>query len=909
MILNILTIRQLLCLNRSATHYIYRCTLFHSLDSTTIVSPIEDSFVKCSIRVFHLLSVSRVKLCQTLPDRNPDTALNCNANPNEMATSHDAETPAGREKVVEPLTTSTEYVRPLTPDYRARERRQVPLDLDQDLLRQAEGNRNRQMCSITGLQLDDNDEASKFLDERSRAGKAKKIRNSSKLKLIVRKIHLEDYGCPTLSRPLITRLPLPCKPSDLISQIFEADPSLTESCLIVMRRKFQLSMRNVCSCLNDVLGKLNVEASRLIMRTLYLSCEIRPGYISFKLKTGSSVGISKCLFVTRIPICQNVHKCAASHDSAASSSNVKLKDEVEKSKCSESCEANDIDFNDTLVCIGDESEEVDDTCCSRLDPNLVEDTAIDTSRDRMERGNAEKISTCFHNKSSEKIMSDVTSRTGDPEKRNEKHCKTLDSHVIDCNKNTKKDRKNILESNNPIVKNNKAAQLVNDINCACLSYEDLAETNNEVASVFSNKNLDSLPQTTDIDKRDWTCSSSKEFDSESTDCSRADTSSITSFVQNSERDKQLVELNCNRFLDNNVAKVDERSNQVDDLLNSTRAEIEWDSNCACCYDDFIDIKVIDDVSGENTCLTTFWDKLDATQSGDAIRCGITKIPFKDNNSLTISVQTPRLKVSSKGINVDISYPRTIAWLASDDDRSISSIVKTRDTFNGAMDFPCPLVVARKADVISHNAGKEVFNTSGKSRDFIRPLRRHSVSKRRLRSNADSRHAGVSTEEDPPVGDYSTSLASNTSKSKQGRLQKSHKSKKLHLRYVRATSSKVRSVTSVTTVKYRKTSRKRQDEHSAKMRLQTAFATNQFRKSVDKSVRWIKGLVRTKLAFFNHQRAKATSASRTSRGSDESVEDIDRKTVGRCVRQVSQLEIDLTVLIILIPIRSSSYCYL
>lgn len=799
-------------------------------------------------------------------------------------------------------------MRSIASDHRTLERRQVPLDSSRDLPRREEGNRNHRVYPATESQPGGPAEAR---DERSRAGESEAMSSASRLKLIVRKMYLEDCGCSTLARPVVTRLPLPCKSSDLIGRIFEVDPSLTESCLILMRRKFQVSVRNVCSCLNDVLSRLNTDESRLTTKTLRLSCEIRPGYISFRLKTDG--GVRKCLFVARIPICQNVHKRTVPRDSAAaSSSDAKPRDGVEESKSPERYEADRrVGFDDKLASIEEESEGVDDTPCSRLHQNPAEVAAVRTSQDRVDDGNTqgtalrysidEKVSKpnyeltiCSCNKRCEQTVetvSDVTSLTGNPEERNEAPRGTWDARAAGCNENTgEEDRKEALDSAGSIAKNDEPTRSANGAYCACSPDGNPAETSDDdVENIPSGKDLDNLSQTAGLGTtREWACSPNKEFDSGSTDRSRADTSSITTFAQNSERDKQLVELTCNRVPDKDAAKLDEPSDTMDvDSLDSARAEIGCDSDCSCCYDDFVDIAVIDDdVSAANTRLGTSRDK---SQPRDAVCSGrATKITSKDNESHAASVQTPRLKVLSKGINVDVSYSRAIARLTSGDDVSKPSVVKTRGGCDEATDFAARAsTVPKKRDGVSRNADKEVFVDTDD-----RPRGKGALSKRRLRSNADSRHR-VATQED-----RSTSSAPNTSctcrllattETRWGRFREARESRRLRLRYVRAGSSHgARSVTSVTTMRCRTTPGKRQGEHPVDARPQTAFVTSRFRKSVGKSVRWMKRLIRAKLAgvLFNHQRAKTTSASRTFRGSDESAGDIaGRRTAGRHVRQV------------------------
>ncbi|XP_025159635.1 uncharacterized protein LOC112589668, partial [Harpegnathos saltator] len=791
----------------------------------------------------------------TLSNRNPDIVAARNANSRVAATRRDVERPVGREKVAGSSTRSDVYydgsTRPTALDYRTRKRRQVLLDSNRRLPRRAKGHRNHQV--YPGSQRDNIDRVCEFHGERPHVGESKKTRSASRLKVIVRKMYLEDCGCPTLSRPVVTRrLPVPCKPNDLIGRIFEAEPSLAESCLILMRRKFQANVSSVCSCLNDVLGRLNVETSRLI--TLYLSCEIRPGYISFKLKTDGAGSAHKYLFVARIPICQNVHKrTAISRDSAAT----KATDEVEGLKRSGRCEDN-ASFNDLYETL----RNIDEKCSER---KVVHDNAPERDCE---------LATSSPEESSEKIVetAHVTSYSGDPEERNEEHGEALDSSVIDRGESRLNGRikeKRIPEADDSVAKNDESAQLASCADCACLPSEDSAERklrSDEVEGIFSKDPDRSSSRSAELDKRgDWTCSS-KESDSRSADCSRITSSSVGTFAQNSEHDKQLVELSCNRFSDDAIqVQVDERSREADaDSLNSaTVAAIGCDSNCRCGYDDFIDITVVDDTAEEDDtrlALETLRDNPNAAQPRSAIRRGPTKVLSRNNDSLTTSVRTSRLKVSSKGINVDVSYPRS--RLASAGDESTSSAVT-----NGK-DLPAP----PEGDAASANMDESVCRTpGGTQRGFSRPLKRRAVSKARLRSNAHPRHPRAETRADPRAGDCFASLASDTSHSFRSPATseawrdasgRSRESRKLRLRYVRASSSNgVRNVTSVTTIRYRATPREARDGRPA-------FATDRLRESVGRSVRWMKSLIRGKLAegeLLERQRVRTT---RTFRGCEQ-----------------------------------------
>ncbi|KAK2581884.1 hypothetical protein KPH14_002345 [Odynerus spinipes] len=125
------------------------------------------------------------------------------------------------------------------------------------------------------------------------------------LKLIIRKARSWDCSCSISLKPIRScRLSLPCKAGDVTKEIFKADPGLHESCLIVMKRKFEMGIYNLCSCLNDILKKVNEQH----INDLRLILEIRPGYINFKLVGKKDREFRSCLFTDRVPICQSVYK-------------------------------------------------------------------------------------------------------------------------------------------------------------------------------------------------------------------------------------------------------------------------------------------------------------------------------------------------------------------------------------------------------------------------------------------------------------------------------------------------------------------------------------------------------------------------------------------------------------------------
>ncbi|KAL2713506.1 vesicular glutamate transporter 1 [Vespula squamosa] len=105
------------------------------------------------------------------------------------------------------------------------------------------------------------------------------------------------------------RLSLPFKADDVTREIFKVDPTLLrESCLIATKRKFEMGILNLCSCLNDVVRKIFSETTIV---ELHLILDIRTGYINFKLTGRKSHETRPCLFFSnrvRVPIRQSVHR-------------------------------------------------------------------------------------------------------------------------------------------------------------------------------------------------------------------------------------------------------------------------------------------------------------------------------------------------------------------------------------------------------------------------------------------------------------------------------------------------------------------------------------------------------------------------------------------------------------------------
>lgn len=794
-----------------------------------------------------------------------------------------------------------ECTQPTTSVYREHQR---ILDPNQNFLQRREDNSNHYSTCVTlGSQNNSINKINRSFNKKSCNTKLKKIRNYLKLKIIVHKIYQEDYKCSTFSSFNVTHLSLPCKPSNLIRRIFEADSSLTESCLIIIKRKFENSMYNVCSCLNNVLENLNLK----LTKALCLNCEIYPGYISFKLKASN---IKKCLFVARVPICQNICKrtIQQNYSVLSSKANSEPNTEINESKCFEQYKENGTNLNDTLESIDEETEKFN-TCCSQLNQSFfITDMATDILQDEVQNNNEKKIacmitenvqnfaiSSC--NNSCNDIIgeiSNMTSCVNNSEERIGEHCKALNSTGINCD-DVERCKKEILESSNSITKTNTSTQLINSVNCICSSYENVIDTNDEIKNIFSNKNLDSLSQTTSINEHDWICSSNKNSTLENEVCN-INTCSITSFVQNSEYDKQLVELNYNHFSNNNIDVIDEcfDTQENDNSLNSAKVEIGCNSCCTCRRDDFIDITVIDDISKQNIvcAFKTSQGNFDEVKTRNTKYSKTVQISPR-NNLLTISIQMPRSTILSKGINLYTCYSRTVS-LTSDNDKNISTVVATSDSCNEIANFPThALIVSKKENKMLPNTDKEIFDVKSEVQDFITSPKKLSMSKGRFRSNEDSRNSDISTKEYLRAGNHATSNVSlyrsfaTTSEfmmnNERDKFQKSDKLNKLRKReYIRSRKG-TRNVAS-TTIKHRRSHRYLND-YSAETRPQTM---TKFRNSVDKSVDRIKRLIRTKLKriLFNNKISNDDKMNKNFWRSKESSKDIRRKkTSGKHIRQV------------------------
>ncbi|XP_020296864.1 uncharacterized protein LOC109861574 isoform X2 [Pseudomyrmex gracilis] len=705
-------------------------------------------------------------------------------------------------------------------------------------------------------------------------------RHKVSLKLVMRKLHMEDCSCSTLSNLVISRLRLPCKPSDLIGRIFEADPSLSESCLIVIKRKFQADVRNLCSCLNDVLEKLSVEFTNTSSR---LYCDIRSGYISFKLKIDKVA--DKCPFVARVPICQNVHKRAmrnfvVSCDCDAYPKRVKASETRCSEQCKNECKNGDNNFCNTLVSINENSKVSNDTCCSGQ-AFVKSHVMVNTSK-------------CKTENNSEKVTVSVIVRNNDSER-------TQDL-TVSCRSN-ELDENTVEKEDSPDDSSNSIASLAKE-NTFCKS-NLTSERNN--ARVSDNEEFDNSPQIrNDDDKRDWMIRSPDEELNRKNEDFAAATSSIASFVQHSENDKQLVELNCNCFSDNYSKAIDEQQSDPQDV-DSTNVEIECDSDLSCLANNFLNITVADIIFDD------VFEKRESRNDDattNAGNCSGMTTKLSNNNLLATSIQTSRkLKVSSKGITVDVSCPQSVVCLASDDRNNISTVVKTYDRCDKKVD---PAVCCcTTGDILSNVTKRENqticdkigFNISDGTRDFVQSQKRFPTLKERLGCYSNANLSDGFSTEDFYADNNSTYVASQSCRRfsystasefatsrKRDKSQTAHRLQKSFRfrqrgRSTSSSSDIFRANSSFAATKHRRTScRCQNDNYADDTRPQVIFVLTKFRNSVDRSLGKIKRLIHTKLdrVLFGN-RIKTTNMWKTLWKNEESSEYM-RQSRGKRRRQ-------------------------
>ncbi|XP_068990313.1 uncharacterized protein [Neodiprion pinetum] len=102
-----------------------------------------------------------------------------------------------------------------------------------------------------------------------------------------------------------TSLLLPSKVDQLLRKLERFDPSLYKIHCSCVRRKFHTKLYNVCSCLNNLLSRMNGK----MINSTYLVCEIRKDYLNFKLKRTPPLKCNSCLFSARVMTCDALDKC------------------------------------------------------------------------------------------------------------------------------------------------------------------------------------------------------------------------------------------------------------------------------------------------------------------------------------------------------------------------------------------------------------------------------------------------------------------------------------------------------------------------------------------------------------------------------------------------------------------------
>lgn len=132
---------------------------------------------------------------------------------------------------------------------------------------------------------------------------------NSKLKIYIYKTMSTDR-CTTRDMPNVSNLSLPCKSNQLIVRLFETDPFLLDSCLILLRKRFEKDVSNACSCINDILKKFDDS----MIKHFRLNCEIKHGRLDLNLVCKNGNITKSRWFLARIPTCTNVHKRDSCHN-------------------------------------------------------------------------------------------------------------------------------------------------------------------------------------------------------------------------------------------------------------------------------------------------------------------------------------------------------------------------------------------------------------------------------------------------------------------------------------------------------------------------------------------------------------------------------------------------------------------
>jgi len=585
------------------------------------------------------------------------------------------------------------------------------------------------------------------------------------------------------------------------------------------------------------------------------------------------------------------------------------------SECFKACDNDNNQFNDTCTHVDEKSKKLNNTCCSCLDqsPN-VENVAPSTCE--CERENKEETICTITEKipedfddlmtiySCDKVCENITKEICNValhadklEEGNEKCCKTLDS--IDRDDHMERYEKN-LYSNDSIIRNDKSTKLANDRNYTSLFYDISIGTKKDIVNINS-KNLRISSQI--IDEHERPCLLDKELNAKNKYRDMynmyINTCSITSFIENSDQDKQIIEMNCN--LQNKT--ISKQSHiRCNNSLNSIKTETGCVSNSSRQYDDFINITVIDNISKENIVYVfdAFQDDLEAKVRSmnyfDAMRISSSVSPR--NNLLTTFVQTPRLMISSKDINVDISYPRATDWLLSDDDRDMFIARKKCDNHKESINFSTRNLILKRENKNFLDADIERHNTSDGMQKSAKSSDRDLISKEEFRSSKKSRNSDTSTNgylraENSSI--HATSKApcfrrliairnNCTTSQERGKSKKSRKLRKQVCKCERLQFD-INGITSRN--KYETIQPRRQDDYFADECPKTTFTMTRFRDSFNRSINRLKQ-IRAKLRKVLFNKRTETVIPKNEFWKNKGFLNLKgrrKKTIGRCIRQV------------------------
>jgi len=599
-------------------------------------------------------------------------------------------------------------------------------------------------------------------------------------------------------------------------------------------------------------------------------------------------------------------------DSIVSSHDSTLNIETNVSECCKAYNNNNNQFNDTCTHMDEKNKKLNNMCSSYLDQSSNIENLVPCSMNtsQCERENEKEIictinekipknfndfTICLCDKVPENItkeISKVVLYADKLEEGNEQYHKILDS--INRDDHMERYEKN-LHSNNSI-ENDKSTKPTDDANYISLSY-DISIGTKDIVNI-SNRNLRISSQI--INEHERPCLLDKE-PSAGDKCHDINmyinTCSITSFVENSDQNKQLIELNCNLQSKTINAQSHMRYNSS---LNAIKTKTGCVSNCSHQHDDFINITVIDNISKENIVYVfdAFQNDLDAKVRSmnyfDALR--ISSSVNSKNNLLTTSVRTPRLMISSKDINVDISYPRTAGWLISDDaDMPIARKKYNihKESINSSIQNLIVLKRENKnfldADIERHNI--DGMQKSAKSSD------RSLISKEGFRSSKKSKNSDTWTNRclraekssiritsKMPCSCHLITIRSNcTMNEERSKSKKSRKLRKQTCEYERLQFD----INGIASRNKYETISRRQNDYFADIHPRRTLIMTRFRDSFDKSLSKFKQ-IRAKLKKMLFNKRIETVVPKNEFWKNKgffNFKDRRKKTTGRYIRQV------------------------